>query len=243
MSDGSGRYADGDEPYPEADGAPSGDDRGNGWKVALLVVLALVVVGVVAWLLLRPGSDDTAAPTPSPSPTTSSASPTTGSPTGTPSASPSAPATTDLTGFSLDPVVENGYPELGDQIGVGTDVRVGHHTGYDRVVFQFSEPGEPSYRVQYTDDPRSQGSGDPVKVTGDAVLEVTITSVGVPEGTAAPTPTTPATTGTVFAQVEGIWGGFEGYGESFLGITGEKRPFKVALLQNPTRLVVDVANG
>ncbi|HET7763340.1 MAG TPA: hypothetical protein VFL46_13325 [Phycicoccus sp.] len=240
MTEEPGRSPDGQEPYPEEGEAYPDEGRGNGWKVAFLVLLVLVVVGAVVWLFLRPGPDDTATPSPSPSATTSSAGPTTTSP----SPSPSPSETADLTGFSLEPVVENGFPELGDPIGIGTDVRVGHHTGYDRVVFQFAEPGEPSYRVEYTDDPRSQGSGDTVKVAGDAVLQVTITSVGIPgPGTPAPTPTTPPLTGTVFAQVDGIWGGFEGYGESFLGINGEKRPFKVTLLQNPTRLVIDVANG
>jgi hypothetical protein len=150
--------------------------------------------------------------------------------------------TPDLEGFSTDPVVEGGFPELGDPIGWGTAVRVGEHEGYDRVTFEFSGSGTPSFQVQYTDDPRSQGSGDPVPVEGDAVLQVTVTSVQVPEDP-APSMTTPDTDGTVFAQVEGIWGGFEGYGETFLGIDGGERPFKVTVLQDPMRLVVDVANG
>jgi hypothetical protein len=222
----------------EQDGYPDGGDRSSGWIWAVVVV-ALVGAGVVLWFTLGPGGRSDAEPTATP--TTSSPAPTvtesvTATETTTPTESPS------LEGFGTDPVTENDFPELGDNIGYGTAVRVGHHDGYDRVTFEFSGSGTPSFQVLYTDDPKSQGSGDPVQVAGDAVLQVTVTSVSVPDGS-APSPTTPGTDGTVFAQVDGIWGGFEGYGETFLGIDGGERPFKVQVLQDPMRLVVDVANG
>jgi hypothetical protein len=228
-----GQYDAQDSP----DGYPDGNDRSKGWIWAFVVV-ALAALGIALWQVLGSGDSDvepSASPSASESPST-----VTESATATVTATPS--ETPDLEGFSTDPVVEGGFPELGDPIGWGTAVRVGQHEGYDRVTFEFSGSGTPSYQVQYTDDPRSQGSGDPVPVEGDAVLQVTITSVQVPEDP-APSMTTPDTDGTVFAQVEGIWGGFEGYGETFLGIDGGERPFKVTVLQNPMRLVVDVANG
>ena len=223
-----------DDPgYP--DDHPDSGDRSRGWIWAFVVV-ALAVVGVVLWQVM--GSDD---PEPAASPS-ASPSPSTVTETTTTTSSPSPSETPDLEGFSTDPVVENGFPELGDDIGYGTAVRVGSHEGYDRVTFEFSGSGTPSLQVQYTDDPRSQGSGDTVAVEGDAVLQVTVTSVAVPDEP-GPSMTTPDTDGTVFAQVEGIWGGFEGYGETFLGIDGGERPFKVTVLQDPMRVVVDVANG
>ncbi len=228
MGQDAGQYDDNDH--------PDSGDRSSGWIWAF-VVIALIAAGVVLWQVL--GSDGSEEPDASTSP---SASGSTVTETTTTTASPSPSETAELEGFSTDPVVEGGFPELGDPIGYGTAVRVGQHEGYDRVTFEFSGSGNPSYQVQYTDDPRSQGSGDPVDVEGDAVLQVTITSVEIPDES-APSITTPDTEGTVFAQVEGIWGGFEGYGESFLGIDGGERPFKVQVLQDPMRLVVDVANG
>ncbi len=225
-----------DDPgYPDD---PDSGDRSRGWIWALVVVVALAVVGVVLWQVLgsdEPDGEATASPSASPSQSTVTETTTT-------TASPSPSETPDLEGFSTDPVVEGGFPELGDNIGYGTAVRVGSHEGYDRVTFEFSGSGTPSFQVQYTDDPRSQGSGDTVDVEGDAALQVTVTSVAIPDDP-GPSMTTPDTAGTVFAQVEGIWGGFEGYGETFLGIEGGERPFKVTVLQDPMRLVVDVANG
>ena len=46
--------------------------------------------------------------------------------------------------------------------------------------------------------------------------------------------------GTVFAQVKGLYGGFEGIGQEFVGITGGKRPFRVFTLTGPSRIVIDV---
>jgi hypothetical protein len=228
-----GSYDDDVDP----DDHPDSRDRSRGWIWAF-VVLALAVVAVALWQVLGsddPDSEPSASPSASPSPSTVTE-------TTTATATPSPSETPDLEGFSTDPVVEGGFPELGDDIGYGTAVRVGSHEGYDRVTFEFSGSGTPSYQVQYTDDPRSQGSGDTVEVEGDAVLQVTVTSVAIPDDP-GPSMTTPDTDGTVFAQAEGIWGGFEGYGETFLGIEGGERPFKVTVLQDPMRVVVDVANG
>jgi hypothetical protein len=225
---------------PDTEDYPDSGDRSAGWIWAL-VAIAVVAVGAVLWFGLRsdePETDSSASPTPSPSTSSSSAT----------EATTSSPATESETSdsgtpspgdFSTDPVTEGGFPEPGDSIGYGTAVRVGTHDGYDRVVFEFSGSGTPSYQVQYTDSPVAQGSGDPVQVAGDAYLEVTITTVEVPSGS-TPSMTTPDTAGTVFAQVEGIWGGFEGYGQTFVGIDGGERPFHVQVLQDPMRLVVDV---
>ena len=56
-------------------------------------------------------------------------------------------------------------------------------------------------------------------------------------------PTASALSGTVIAEANAIFGGFEGYGQSFIGVRDRERPFKVSVLSGPTRLVVDVATG
>ena len=79
---------------------------------------------------------------------------------------------------------------------------------------------------------------------GDAFVEVLITSVGIPAAGTPRPPDAPASAlaGTVVAEAFAIYGGFEGYGQSFIGIRGEQRPLRVTTLTNPTRLVVDVVH-
>jgi hypothetical protein len=185
-----------------------------------------------------PGSDGSTAA----SPTTSAPAPTTSSPAPTGSDSPTATAPP---GYSLDGRTSPTFPNLGGDVGGVGRVRVGHHEGYDRVVWEFAGSGRPTYQVHYVDTPLADGSGDPVPVRGDAFVEVLITTVGVPaEGTARP-PDAPASAlaGTVVAETFAIYGGFEGYGQTFIGIRGEQRPLRVTTLTNPTRLVVDIYTG
>src|SRR5436853_278329 len=52
-------------------------------------------------------------------------------------------------------------------------VAIGHHDGFDRVVFEFRDPGLPGYRVEYVPPPlKEDGSGDPVDVAGNAFVVV-----------------------------------------------------------------------
>lgn len=183
----------------------------------------------------------TATPTTA-SPTASGASPSPSTPTPTPPPTTSA-GTQAPAGFDLEDKKGGGFPELGDDVGPGAGVRVGKQAGYDRVVFDFADTGTPTYLVRYVDTPVADGSGDTVAVKGDAYLEVLVTNVSVPSGsTKAPTDSGPSElSGTVVAEANAIFGGFEGYGQSFIGVLGEKRPFRVSLESTPTRLVIDIA--
>ena len=211
--------------------------------VTVLSVMSLALVGC---------SDDeppsptptqpaTTAPTSSPSPSTSAK---TGTASPTTSASPTGTASVPA-GFSLDAVSSPRYPDLGGDLGAIGVVRVGRHTGYDRVVWQFPEGGRPSFQVQYVDQPIADGSGDVVDVPGDAFLEVLISAVGIPSAT-APRPgnaSAASLAGTVITQARPVYGGFEAVGQSFVGVRDRERPFRVAVLTNPTRLVVDIFSG
>jgi hypothetical protein len=137
------------------------------------------------------------------------------------------------------------YPDLGGDLGAIGVVRVGRHTGYDRVVWQFPGAGRPSFQVQYVPQPIADGSGDVVDVPGDAFLEVLISAVGIPSAT-APRPrnaSAASLTGTVIVQARPVYGGFEAVGQSFVGVRDRERPFRAAVLTNPTRLVVDIFSG
>lgn len=211
---------------------------------------AVPFVVLVTGVLVLASCSDEPAPRPSPAPTaapTSTGAATTPGPSTSPATpTPTASATASpLVGFSLSERASPTFPRLGGDIGSTGVVRVGRHPGFDRVVWQFAGPGRPTYRVHYVDTPTSEGSGDVVQVSGDAYLEVVVTTVTIPdEGTARPTDPSPASlAGTVVAEANAIFGGFEGYGQSFVGVRGRERPFRVTVLGDPTRLVVDVATG
>jgi hypothetical protein len=133
-------------------------------------------------------------------------------------------------------------PGEGNGLSV-VDVRVGEHEGYDRVVFELGGTGTAGWRVQYEDDPRTQGEGAPVELDGDATLTVAVEGVGYPFDTgveeySGPRRFSPALSSVREVQVGGV---FEGYVDAFVGVT-EQRPFRVFLLQDPQRVVVDVAH-
>ena len=193
---------------------------------------------LAAALLAACGSGDTAT---SPSASTGEAS--------SPSSTAVAPSTeaedigTDVPPFEggTQPATREASTEA--QVTVA-DIRTGRHDGYDRVVFEMGGTGTPGWDVRYVAQAYSQGMGDPVEVAGEAVLQVTITGAGYPYDTgveewAGPDPLPGNGTQTV---TEVAWDAtFEGTSVAFTGTTGEA-PFRVYALENPTRVVVEVAD-
>ena len=174
--------------------------------------------------------------------TTTTSAPTTSA--ATPSTSPSDEPTTSER-FSTDDVSSPAFPDMGGDLGGVGVVRVGRHSTYDRVVWEFPGAGRPTFRVRYVDEPTADGSGDRVDVRGDAYLEVVVSTVGIPAaGSSRPADASAGSlTGTVIAEAKAIYGGFEGYGQSFVGVRDRERPFRAFVLSSPTRLVVDVSRG
>ena len=219
----------------------------------LRVASTVTVLTLMSLALAGCADDQPPSPRPTQSSPTSSltSSPTSSaSPSASATASPSSSASPTTTasgpaGFSLDAVSSPTYPSLGGDLGAIGLVRVGRHTGYDRVVWEFAGTGRPSFQVHYVDQPLADGSGDVVAVPGAAFLEVMISSVGIPAAN-APRPgnaSAASLAGTVIAQARPVYGGFEAVGQSFVGVRDRERPFRVAVLTNPTRLVVDVFSG
>ncbi|MGY1634149.1 hypothetical protein ACI784_20790 [Geodermatophilus sp. SYSU D01186] len=125
-----------------------------------------------------------------------------------------------------------------------TDVRLGAHDGFDRVVFELAGDGRAGYRVHYTHEPRGQASGRPVDVPGNATLGITLSNLLLPPD--APPGVQPwdgphqlaiAGTTTLHAVVTDAL--FEGWYTFFAGLD-ERRPFAVARLDSPQRIVIDV---
>ena len=215
---------------------------------------AVAVLSLAALALAGCSNDETPSPTPTQPSGTSASTPAPSTPTSTPTPSDTASASvtpspsgsaTAPAGFSLKTVSSKGFPSLGGDLGAIGGVRVGGHPGYDRVVWEFPGSGRPSLQVKYVDQPIADGSGDVVDVRGDAFLEVLVSSVGIPPAS-APRPgsaSAASLAGTVVAEALPVYGGFEAVGQSFVGVRDGKRPFRVTVLRNPTRVVVDIWSG
>lgn len=114
-------------------------------------------------------------------------------------------------------------------------VRVGSHTGCDRVVFEFAGP-MPGYSVRYVPTVTRDGSGLPVALSGSAFLEVVLR----PTSTTTHAPQSSVTPGYAeLRQVTGA-GDFEGVTSYGVGLKS-KQPFRAYRLASPNRLVIDIA--
>ena len=214
---------------------------------ALLVLMLLV--GVTA-------CDDSTNTTGPPKAPTTSRSPTTGPPTaptasrspasGTPKPSSIASPRESASPFLADTSADDGGQGSGNGLGL-TNVRVAHHPGFDRVVFDLGGTGTPGWRVEYMARPRYDGSGTPVRLKGAVVLQVILRGMGFPDDIGiAPygdsTTRLPGTGSRGIAEI--VPGGvFEGDQQAFIGLTGAKRPFRAFALAHPARVVVDVRDS
>ena len=150
---------------------------------------------------------------------------------------------TDAPPFPGNAEPDTADPSSGAAVTV-SDIRVGRQDGFDRVVFEVGGTGTPGWDVRYVDAASSQGSGAPVDVAGKAVLQVTLTGVGYPYDTgveeySASGPLSAA--GTKVVTEVAFDATFEGTTMAFVGTTA-KAPFRVYLLQNPARVVLEVAD-
>lgn len=229
--------------------------RGSRTAAASLAVAALLAVAACTGGD-GDGDGDGGGPSPTSSPGTSptaaeSSPAASGSPSGSPTGSPTgADGGDDTSGDeptgSTPPFAANTEPDTAEPGGAAvltvTDLRVGTHEGYDRVVFDLGGSGTPGWRVEYVDEALDDGSGNPVAVDGDVILQVVIS------GTAMPTDSgveeydggtvDPDDTEAVEQVVYRFW--FEGYTTAFVGVDGERKPFRVFSLTDPARVVVDV---
>jgi hypothetical protein len=131
-----------------------------------------------------------------------------------------------------------------------TDVRVGTHGCFDRVVFELrpragQADGPPGYAVEYRSGPITEDPSDkPVPVKGTAFLRLDATGYDLSKADAPATYTGPPVVeaaGTTRIQQVRRAGDFEGVATWVIGVDA-KRPFAVTTEQSPTRLVVDVGD-
>lgn len=203
-----------------------------------------VLLAVVTALVAGCGAE----PTPEPVTVTVTAGPegeeTPASPNPTESAAPTPlpdVAPEDSAPFVADTSPDTAAPSSGALLSA-IDLRFGVHDGYDRLVLDLSGTGEPGWRAAYTDDPSGQASGEPVDLEGSAYLEILVQGIIYPgeEGSLpyeGPQRIVPASGGVIRDIVFGSL--FEGTQEIFVGVASEQ-PFRVFLLEDPTRIVLDV---
>ncbi len=120
-----------------------------------------------------------------------------------------------------------------------TDVRVGTHTGYDRVVIEFSG-GLPYYKM-FAQDPSTfvgPASGQPIAVAGHAAIHVIITDMDIPPSFPHGQNMKP---GYSELQQVAVMAVFEGQADIAIGLDHTVCPV-VSLFSGPPRLVIDFPN-
>jgi hypothetical protein len=61
-----------------------------------------------------------------------------------------------------------------------TDVRLGRHNGFDRMVFDIGGLRRAGWDISYVDEARAAGSGLPIDVDGQAILQVNLRNIALP---------------------------------------------------------------
>ena len=210
----------------------------------------LALATVVAVSTLASCSEDG----PLPAPTTTTASPS-AEPTPSATSEPTQDATTPVppddtstTGappFPADTSSDTADPSQDAMLTV-TDVRIGRHEGFDRVVYEMGGTGTPGWTVQYVDEAVQDGSGTVIDLAGDGTLQVLISGSAYPmDSGAEPFESAGPVTGpgTVTVTEARGWSVFEGITDAFIGLQSSGHPFRVYLLESPVRVVVDIADA
>lgn len=125
-----------------------------------------------------------------------------------------------------------------------TDIRVGKHEGFDRVVYEMGGVGTPGWRAEMVSTATQQGSGNPLAIAGQGILQVLIDGSSMPfmtevEPYAGPNPLE-VENPVVVTEVRDA-GIFEGTDQTLIGLTDRDVSYRIYTLTEPTRLVVDIA--
>lgn len=122
-------------------------------------------------------------------------------------------------------------------------VRIGAHQGFDRIVFEFDSTGLPQWHVSYVDAPVIEcGSGHEASVAGTAWLQVRFSGANAHTEAGAGT-SGPARRTVALDSVQEVVRtcDFEAEVTWIAGVDG-RQPYRPRVLQDPARLVVDIAH-
>lgn len=122
-----------------------------------------------------------------------------------------------------------------------TDVRVGAHPGYDRIVFEFAGSGRPQLTVEQKLGPFvADASGQTIKVAGNAFL-----SLKLFDASGYPTYTGPGAFSPGYPNLVALVnaGDYEGYVTWIAGLRDiNSICYSVSTLTGPTRIVIDIVD-
>lgn len=123
---------------------------------------------------------------------------------------------------------------------VVTDVRIGRHAGFDRVVLDLTGEGLPGWHTRFNTNPVHDGSGFPVNYDGATSIDISVRGIAIPSEVGIDNPhigPVPGAGGPVTGVDSAGW--FEGRSQSVIGLT-EELPYSIEVFENPTRIVVDI---
>lgn len=183
---------------------------------------------------------DQGSPIPSPTATDEPAA----TPTPTSEATAGQAGTPAFDGTTEEVVIDGGQGE----IAVLEEVRAAAHDGFDRVVWEFATGGAPTVEVGYDDEPLEPGRGEPIEVAGATSLVMRAqpavdlaTQLHAPDEEAYDGPERLEGGGTRLVTEVVRMGDFEANLQWAVGLDG-RQPFRVDVLQDPLRVVVDIAH-
>ncbi|OFW66830.1 MAG: hypothetical protein A2Z12_00645 [Actinobacteria bacterium RBG_16_68_21] len=220
-------------------------------SVLLSVLAGILIAGLILGAIIlttggEPATTTTpAAATTATSPTTAPiTTPSTAATTTTAGSTTTTGATTTTIPFPGDIATKSNPTAEGSPGPTLTDVRAGDHDAFVRVVFDFTGTGTPIYEVGYADPPfAGGGSGAEVPVLGSAFLKVQVMPgirFDMDSGTLVYLGDTMIDPGfDPIVEIQFI-DDFEANMVWVIGLTSE-RPFTVDVLQDPLRLVIDIA--
>lgn len=142
------------------------------------------------------------------------------------------------------PFPANTEPDEGDARGepvTVTDIEIGRHDTYDRVVLEVAGGGNAGWVAEYVDEATEAGTGDVVGLEGDAVLQVALRNMALPGDSGVERFADQRVEGFDVVREVYLDTVFEGVTQVFLGVDS-RTPFRVFALDDPSRVVVDVVH-
>lgn len=228
----------------------------SGKPTASFTAMTALMAAAALALSACAGADDPEEPAPGTSEATASA---TASPTADDTDTPSPSATADTTDSPAPEATEaNGedfttgeqstenFPDT-DTTSTGwfpTGVRASAHDGYDRIVIEHAGSGHPGFLAEYATEALAPGSGHPADQDAPVYLAVHPVGLAGPEDVdtdaALPNGYTVTELNTTVATGVTTHLPFEAASSYYVGLDTE-RPYRVFTLDDPARLVIDIA--
>ena len=135
-------------------------------------------------------------------------------------------------------VLAKAGPATTSRTAVLEHVRVGRHSTFDRVVFEF-RAGTPAWSARYVPQVVHDGSGLPVALPGNAFLHVVFRNARIDRASAGAAPITRTPRFRSLVQLKES-GDFEGVVSFGVGLR-RKVGFRGFRMTSPGRVVIDVA--